>query len=63
MEVKRTYNKGELARLAGVSYSTFYRWMVQHREEFNRMGVSVSAQTLHGEALTFVCREYNINLS
>lgn len=63
MKVKRTYNKRELARLAGVSYTTFYRWMVQHQEELRNMGAAPCAQTLHGKALALVCEEFNIDLS
>ena len=58
----RSYKKSELAELADVSYSTFYRFMLTRRKELDAMGVSRNCQIFRGEALEYVCREYNISL-
>ena len=54
--------KSELAELAGVSYSTFYRYLKSRRKELSKFGSKLKAQTLRGEALDYVCRNYNITL-
>ncbi|MBQ8989957.1 MAG: hypothetical protein IJ067_09725 [Prevotella sp.] len=58
----KTYFKHELAELAHVSYSTFYRFLASHREQLARLGVSPKSQTLRGKALDYVCSEYDIDL-
>jgi hypothetical protein len=60
--MNRTYRKSELAALADVSYSTFYRYLCTCRDELSKLGSSIKAQTLRGEALEYVCRNYNITL-
>lgn len=60
--MKQSYSKSELAALAGVSYSTFYRFLASRRQQLARLGVSMKAQLLRGKALHYVCREYNISL-
>ena len=58
----RTYKKSELAKFADVSYSSFNRFLRLHREELDKLGSPLKAQTLRGKALEYVCKEYNINL-
>lgn len=58
----RSYLKSELAKLADVSYSTFFRFLVTRREELDAMGVSRNAHKFRGDALEYICREYNIKL-
>ena len=36
----KSYSKSELASLAGVSYSTFYRYLLSRREELTQMGIT-----------------------
>ena len=60
--MNRSYNKSELAKLAEVSYSTFYRYLKSRRKKLSKFGSKLKAQTLRGEALDFVCRDYNITL-
>ena len=60
--MKKNYRKSELAELAGVSYSTFYRFLRSRREVLASMGVSLRAQTLRGKALDYICEEYCIDL-
>ena len=61
--MNRTYSKSELAVLADVSYSTFYRYLCTCRKELSKLGSPPKAKTLRGEALEYVCRNYNITLS
>ena len=58
----KTYHKSELAEMADVSYSTFFRFIKSRREELSAMGVNPNAQTFRGQALQYICREYNIAL-
>lgn len=60
--MNKSYRKSELAILADVSYSTFYRYLKSRRKELSKLGSKLKAQTLRGEALDFVCRDYNITL-
>ena len=54
--------KSELAALAGVSTSTFKRWLSQHSDELLRLGVSRKAKLLHPLAVRYVCDQYGIDL-
>ena len=58
----RSYFKSELAEMADVSYSSFYRFMVTRRKDLDAMGVSRNCQKFRGKALEYICREYNIIL-
>lgn len=60
--MNRTYKKSELAILADVSYSTFYRYLCTCRDDLAQLGSPLKAHTLRGEALEYVCRNYNITL-
>ena len=60
--MNRTYKKYDLATLADVSYSTFYRYLCTCRDDLSKLGSPLKAQTLRGEALEYVCRNYNIAL-
>lgn len=54
--------KSDLAEVAGVSYSTFYRFLRSRREVLTSMGCNIKDQTLKGKALEYVCDEYDITL-
>jgi hypothetical protein len=58
----RSYLKSELAKLAGVSYSTFFRFLQSRCKELDAMGVNPNAHIMRGDVLDYVCREYNIQL-
>jgi len=58
----RSYHKYELARLAGVSYATFYRFLYSRRAQLTALGCAVKSHTLRGAALRYVCEEYCIEL-
>lgn len=60
--MSRSYSKSELAALAGVSYSTFYRFLCSHRKELVRLGVSRKSQLLRGRAFEYVLKAYDIDL-
>ena len=44
--MKHSYSKSELATMAGVSYSTFYRYLKTRRSRFDQMGLSIYAKKL-----------------
>ena len=44
--MKHSYSKSELATMAGVSYSTFYRYLKTRRSRFDKMGLSIYAKKL-----------------
>ena len=56
------YPKSELARMAHVSYSTFYRFLVTRREELSAMGISIYAKKLPYPAVKKICHDYDIDL-
>jgi len=58
----RFISKGELARLAGVSYRTFQRYIATRRHILSEMGVSPRASLLPPRAVRFICEDYCIDL-
>ena len=54
--------KSELAELAGVSYSTFYRFLCTRRSVLESMGCGLKSQKVRGKALMYICREYGLTL-
>ncbi len=62
MIMKQSYSKSELAELADVSYSTFYRYLQSRRRQLTKFGCKAKAKILRGKALDYVCRDYGITL-
>ncbi len=62
MNMKRSYSKSELAELADVSYSTFYRYLKSRRKVLSKLGCKLKSKTLRGKALDYVCTDYGITL-
>lgn len=58
----KTMYKSELAELAEVSYSTFYRYLLSRRKILEQMGVSIHSKTLPPKAVRYVCEDYCIDL-
>lgn len=58
----RAMYKSELAKLAGVSPSTFRRYLNTRREILADFGVAPRAQTLNPKAVRYVCEDYCIDL-
>ncbi len=56
------YSKSELATLAGVSYSTFYRFLKTRRQVLTNMGISRYAQKLPPGVVRLLCEQYCIDL-
>lgn len=56
------YSKSELATLAGVSYSTFYRFLKTRRQVLTNMGISRYAQKLPPCVVRLLCEQYCIDL-
>ncbi len=54
--------KSELAELAGVSYSTFYRFLCTRRSILELKGSKLKDQKVRGKALAYICQEYDITL-
>ena len=54
--------KSELARLAGVSDSTFRRYLNTRRDVLSQMGVSPLAKMLPPSAVAYVVEDYCIDL-
>ena len=54
--------KSELAELAGVSVSTFRRYLNQRRDVLAQMGVSPRAKMLPPKAVKFVVDDYSIDI-
>jgi predicted DNA-binding transcriptional regulator AlpA len=54
--------KYELADAAGVSPSTFYRWLSRNRSALARLGASPKTKLLPPRAVEWICHEYGIDL-
>ncbi|MBO4551518.1 MAG: hypothetical protein J5733_12375 [Bacteroidaceae bacterium] len=54
--------KNELADAAGVSYTTFYRWLSSNRDTLAGFGVKPNAKMLPPKAVDWICRGYGIDL-
>ena len=57
----KSYLKSELARAAGVSCSTFKRWLRQQSEMLCQWGVTPRAQLLPPVAVQWICYAYGID--
>ena len=55
--------KSEVARAAGVSASTLWRWMNQHEEKLRGLGVRKYTKLLSPKVVRWVCEEYGISES
>lgn len=60
--MKRSYSKSELAELADVSYSTFYRYLKSRQDILSTLGCTLKSKILRGKALDYVCNDYGITL-
>lgn len=58
----RFYSKSELARLAGVSYSTFYRFLKTRQSVLETIGITLYAKKLPPHVVKYLCEEYCIDL-
>ena len=55
--------KNELAEAAGVSYTTFYRWLSSKRDVLAGFGVKPTTKMLPPKAVEWICHEYGIDFS
>ena len=60
--MKHSYSKSELATMAGVSYSTFYRYLKTRRSRFDQMGLSIYAKKLPLSVVKDICDDYCFDL-
>lgn len=54
--------KSELAKLAGVSESTFKRWLHRHDAELLVLGVTPRTKLIPPNAVRWICEQYGIDL-
>lgn len=54
--------KSELARAAGVSYSTFRKWISAEQEKLQQLGNSPRSQLLTPAAVEYLCNRFVIDL-
>ena len=55
-------SKGELARLAEVSYSTFFRFLKTRRAVLESMGVTLYTKKLPPHVVRYLSEEYCIDI-
>lgn len=60
--MKKSYSKSQLAELADVSYSTFYRYLKSRRDILSKLGCTLKSKIIRGKALDYVCNDYGITL-
>ena len=58
----RFISKSDLAKFAGVSYSTFKRYLHTRQHILSQMGISPKAQKLPPQAVHYICEDYCIDL-
>ena len=57
--ITKFYSKKQLAIAAGVSRTTFYRWMLNDQHDLAKMGV-LQTSRLPPEAVVFICQKHDI---
>ena len=57
----RSAYKYELADAAGVSRTTFWRWLKDNRAQLSRYGVKDRSRMLPPRAVDWICRQYGID--
>ena len=58
----RFISKSELAKMAGVSPSTFTRYLRSRRHILDKMGITPKTQKLPPQAVKYICEDYCIDL-
>lgn len=54
--------KSELAAQAGVSRRTFARWLLAHRKQLKKLGVTERSRLLQPSAVKYICETFAIDL-
>ena len=49
-------------KLAGVSYSTFYRYLRSRRQQLAAMGISIYAKKIHFSVANYLANDYCFDL-
>ncbi|MBR0296397.1 MAG: hypothetical protein IJQ95_03270 [Paludibacteraceae bacterium] len=60
--MSKSMYKSELATAAGVSLSTFRRWLQSDRKELALLGVGPKTKMLPPSAVKYLCEKYVIEL-
>ncbi len=58
----KSCNHKQLAIAAGVSVSTFYRWLQSDRKQLEQLGVRPGAKVLPPAAVKYIVKKYDIEL-
>lgn len=58
----KSMSKSELANLAGVSPSTFKRWLAGYRKELESMGCTPRMHILPPKCVKFICETFDIDV-
>ena len=62
MTLYRAMYKYELAAAAGVSRTTFRRWLLTDRAQLERLGCSLNCHLLNPASVKFLCEKYVIDV-
>ncbi len=62
MTIYRSMYKYELAAAAGVSRTTFRRWLLADREQLEHLGCSLNCHLLNPASVKFLCEKYVIDV-
>ena len=54
--------KYELADAAGVSRTTFWRWLKENQSQLSQYGMKPGSRVLPPRAVEWICRQYGIDL-
>ena len=61
--ITKYYSKKQLAVTAGVSRTTFYRWMLIDQPVLEQMGVRPSQRLMNPKAVEFICQKHHIDMT
>ena len=60
--ITKYYSKMQLRKAAGVSRTTFYRWLQNDQVLLQQMGVALYDRLLSPPAVEFICQKHDIKM-
>ncbi len=60
--ITRFYSRKELYSSAGVSRTTFYRWLLEDQQVLMQMGIKPYQQIFPPEVVELICQRHGIRL-
>jgi len=60
LKTMKATTRGVLAQKAGVSLSTFMRWLQDDQQQLQQLGVKPYQKTLPPKAVRYICEKYDI---